>query len=112
MGRGRPKNTTKKRLILLNYRSWVVYYDEKNYVLKKKGKQKNIAYHSTLEDALQDLYDQMLLDYVNRKNNYGAKFLDLKNAILAVKNEISDLLNVSDVLKNSYMGVEKQNKNG
>ena len=104
MKRGRPVGSKKTRTLLLDYRSWVIYYEDGNYVLKKKDKNKGIAYHSTLENALQDLYDQMLLDHVNRKNNYGAKFLDLANAIIETKKQFSELLSIKSVLKKSFEG--------
>ena len=107
MRRGRPIGSKKTRTILLDYRSWLIYHEDGNYILRKKNhKNKHIAFHSTLESALQGLYDQMLLDYVNRKNNYGARFLDLANAIIETKKQIAELLSIKTVLKNSSMGVE------
>ena len=108
MKRGRPVGSKKTRALLLDYRSWVIYYEDGNYVLKKKDKNKGIAYHSTLENALQDLYDQMLLYNVNEKNGYGAKFNDLKNLILETKQELSDLLSINSILEKSYKGEKNE----
>ncbi|HDM25580.1 MAG TPA: hypothetical protein ENG24_03175 [Thermoplasmatales archaeon] len=108
MKRGRPVGSKKNRTLLLDYRSWVIYYEDGNYVLKKKDKNKGIAYHSTLENALQDLYDQMLLCNVNEKNGYGAKFNDLKNLILETKQELSDLLSINSILEKSYKGEKNE----
>ena len=105
MGRGRPSGSKKIRTILLDYRSWIIYYEDGNYILRKKNhRNKHSSFYSTLESALQGLYDQMLLDYVNRKNNYGARFLDLANAIIETKKQFTELLSIKSVLKKSFEG--------
>lgn len=96
-GRGRPKGQT-SNTILLDYRTWKIIYDGSawpsiNYILQKKGTRK-VAYCGTLESALKIMYDEMLVDYVNRQNDYGAKFLDLANAINKTKNDISRLFKI------------------
>ena len=101
--RGRPRGTMKENTILLNYRSWTIEYDANawpsiNYILKKKESGK-VAYCASLESALQSLYSEMIVDYVNRVNGYGGKFLDLANAITATKSEISALLEVPPIKK-------------
>ena len=95
--RGRPKGQ-KTNILLLDYRTWQIIYDGSawpcvNYILQKKGI-RNVAYCSTLEGALKIMYDEMLVDYVNRKNDYGAKFLDLVNAINKTKKDISRLFEI------------------
>jgi len=97
MKRGRPQGAKANKTVLLNYRTWIIEYDATAfpsvcYVLKKKGT-KNVAYCSTLESALKILYNEMLGDYVNRVNDYGAKFTDLANAISQAKSEIVKALN-------------------
>lgn len=97
--RGRPKCSMNPNTLLLDYRSWTIGYDgsafpSTSFNLRRKGS-KHTAYCSTLESALKILYNEMLADYVNRQNNYGAKFSELAEAIEAVKNEIIDMLGVN-----------------
>jgi hypothetical protein len=96
--RGRPRGE-KTTVLLLDYRTWKIKYDGSswpsvNYILQKKGS-RNVAYCGTLENALKKLYDEMLVDFVNRENNYGAKFFDLANAINNTKKDIERLLEIT-----------------
>ncbi len=102
-GRGRPRGSNKECLVLLDYRSWRIEYDASawpsvNYILRKKESDK-VAYCVSLESALKSLYDEMIVDYVNRINGYGGKFSDLANAITTTKNEISALLDAQAIKK-------------
>ena len=103
MKRGRPKNSKNKKILILDYRTWIIEYDGSafpsvTFNLRKKGS-KHTAYCSTLESALKIMYKEMLADYVNRQNDYGAKFSDLANAINGAKNEILDQININDLDK-------------
>ena len=96
--RGRPKGET-TNVVLLDYRTWKIVYDGSgwpcvNYILQKKGSRK-VAYCGNLESALKLMYGEMLADYVNAQNNYGAKFLDLAKAINSTKKDIERLLEVT-----------------
>lgn len=51
----------------------------------------------------------MLGDYVNRVNDYGAKFEDLANAIIDVKNDFSAILQHPEI-KNCIKTHESKNK--
>jgi len=97
MNRGRPKGAKADKTVLLDYRTWIIEYDATafpsvTFNLKKKGS-KHTAYCSALESALKIMYNEMLADYVNRQNDYGAKFTDLANAISQAKSEIVKALN-------------------
>lgn len=110
-GRGRPKGK-KESLILLDYRTWIIEYDGSawpcvNYVLRKKGTNK-IAYCDSLESALKLMHDEMLVDYVNRQNDYGARFSDLARAIKSTKNEISTLFTIPKNKKIIEKGEKKK----
>jgi hypothetical protein len=101
--KGRPKGSTKSNIVLLDYRTWIIEYDGSGFPavtfnLRKKGS-KHTAYCSTLESALQIMYNKMLSDYVNRQNDYGAKFSELAEAIKAAKNEIIDILGANSLEK-------------
>ena len=104
--KGRPKGTTKNNIVLLDYRTWIIEVDNNfpsiNYIVRKKTDTKyhHIAYCGSLESALKLVYGQMLLDTVNRRNNYGGKFEELRNVILETKDELSALVDVSPILKN------------
>jgi hypothetical protein len=107
---GRPKGQ-KTHVLLLDYRTWQIIYDGSawpsvNYILQKKGTRK-VAYCSTLESALKLMYDEMLADYVNRQNNYGAKFLDLANSINKTKKDISRLF---EILPKNLIEIKKEKK--
>ncbi len=99
------KGRRKKSTILLNYRGWIVEVDNNfpslNYAVKKKSdlKYHHVAYCGSLESALNQIYTIMLLNNVNCKNYYGAKFKDLRNMILQTKNEFSDLLDVNPIIQ-------------
>ena len=99
---GRPKGSTKQNIVLLDYI---------NYIVRKKTdtSYRHVAYCGSLEGALKLVYDQMLLDTVNRRNNYGARFNDLKNVILKIKNDISRLLDITPILKNEINKGEIEN---
>jgi len=109
--KGRPKGSANATTLLLDYRTWTIEYDgsgfpSTSFNLRKKGS-KHTAYCSTLESALKILYNEMLADYVNRQNDYGAKFGELAEAILAAKNEIVDQIGVNSLdkfLKNDRAG--------
>ena len=108
--RGRPKGQ-KTNTLLLDYRTWQIIYDGSawpgvNYVLKKKTGNKT-AYCDSLAGALRMLYNEMLIDYVNRQNNYGAKFLDLANAINNTKKDISRLFLI---IPNMEIKIKKEKK--
>jgi hypothetical protein len=101
--KGRPKGSKNPTTLLLDYRTWTIEYDGSGFPsttfnLRKKGS-KHTAYCSTLESALKILYNEMLVDYVNRKSNYGAKFGDLANAIVAAKKEIIELIGADGINK-------------
>ena len=94
---GRPKGE-KTNTLLLDYRTWIIEYDgsawpSTNYILRKKGG-RNVAYCDSLASALKLLSNEMIVDYVNRQNNYGAKFLDLANAINRTKKDINRLFKI------------------
>ncbi|MCK4364883.1 MAG: hypothetical protein KAW45_02420 [Thermoplasmatales archaeon] len=99
--RGRKKES----MVLLDYRSWIIEVDNNfpsyNYVVRKKSddKRHHVAYCGSLESALNQIYNAMLLDTVNRRNGYGGKFKDLQSAVLETKNEFSELLNVNSLLQ-------------
>jgi hypothetical protein len=112
-GRGRPKGQ-KTNVLLLDYRTWQIRYDGSawpsiNYILKKKTGKK-MAYCDSLASALRMLYNEMLIDYVNRKNDYGAKFLDLANAINKTKNDISRLFKILPKLEIEIKKEKKENE--
>jgi len=112
---GRPKGSTKQNIVLLDYRTWIIEADNNfpsiNYIVRKKTdtSYRHVAYCGSLEGALKLVYDQMLLDTVNRRNNYGARFNDLKNVILKTKNDISRLLDITPILKNEINKGEIEN---
>jgi len=111
--RGRPKGTKKQKSVILDYRTWILEYDGAawpsiNYILRKKGT-RYLAYCGTLESALKMIYVEMLIDYVNRKNDYGAKFNDLAKAIKTTKNDLARLLDITPILKNEIKTEKKQN---
>lgn len=103
--KGRPKGYKKQNTILLDYRSWIIEVDNcfpsYNYIVKKKNDTKyhHVAYCGSLESALKQIYTIMLLNNVNRKNDYGANFRDLSNLIIETKNEFSQLLDVNPVIE-------------
>ena len=108
LGRGRPKGQ-KTNILLLDYRTWQIIYDGSawpsiNYILKKK-KENKIAYCDSLAGALKMLYNEMLVDYVNRQNNYGAKFLDLAIAINKTKKDITRLF---CIIPNTEIKIKKE----
>jgi hypothetical protein len=108
--RGRP-TANMTNVLLLDYRTWKIIYDASawpsvNYILRKKGV-RNVAYCGTLESALKTLYYEMLADYVNRQNNYGAKFLDLANAINKTKKDISRLF---EILPEKEIEIKREKK--
>jgi len=110
--KGRPKGQ-KTTVTLLDYRTWQIVYDGSawpsvNFILKKKDV-RNVAYCSNLENALKLMYGEMLADYVNRKNDYGAKFLDLANAINKTKKDISRLLELCPKLEIEIKREKKRN---
>jgi hypothetical protein len=49
----------------------------------------------------------MLLDNVNKKQEYGRILEDLHSVIVQTKNEFVLLISVDDLVKNSYKIVEK-----
>jgi len=104
MRRGRPRGTQKKNLIILDYRSWIIEVDEcfpsVNFIVRKKD-ELHCAYCSSLEVALNLIYNSMVLSNVSEKHDYGRKFEDLRNIIMQTKNEFTLLLNANDVIKNS-----------
>jgi len=111
--RGRPK-AHKTNTVLLDYRTWIIEYDGSawpciNYILRKKGTRK-VAYCNSLESALKNMHDVMLVDYVNKQNDYGAKFLDLANAIKFTKKQFSRLLEISPNLKIEIKKEKKENE--
>jgi len=114
-GRGRPKGSSKNNTVLLDYRSWIIEVDNNfpsiNYIVRKKNDARyhHVAYCSSLEDALKTIYDQMLLDTVNRRNNYGSRFNDLRNIILETKNQFSQLLDITPILNNKIKKEKKTN---
>ncbi len=116
--KGRPKGSAKRNVVLLEYRTWIIEVDNSfpsiNYIVRKKSDTQchHVAYCGSLESALKLVFDQMLLDTVNRRNNYGERFNDLKNVILETKNEISRLLDVSPILKNKIKKGEIENEPG
>lgn len=107
-----------KKTILLNYRTWVIECDNNfpsyNYILKKVTDKKgyHVAYCGTLESALTKIYEIMLLDFVNKQNNYGAKFNDLANAIKTTKKELSDILNLNPLFKERIKAENTHNATG
>ena len=109
--KGRQKDST----LLLEYRSWIIEVDNSfpsyNYTVKKKNdtKFRHVAYCGTLESALNQIFHIMLLDYVNKKNNYGGKIQELRNAILETKKQFKALLDISPILRTGIKGGEKQN---
>ena len=109
--RGRHKQS----IILLDYRNWVIEaYDNFpsfNYIVKKKSdiKYRHVAYCSSLESALNQIYNIMLLENINCKNDYGAHFKDLKNVILQTKKQFTELLDVSLIIKAGIKRGDKQN---
>ena len=116
--RGRPRGSSKNNTVLLDYRTWVIEVDNSfpsvNYVVRKKtdGRHHHVAYCGSLEAALRLIYDQMLLDTVNRRNNYGSRFNDLRNVILETKNQFSQLLDITPILRNKIKKEEKRNDTG
>ena len=104
-GRCRSIGRKKHSAILLDYRGWIIEVDSnfpnRNYVVKEKSDKNlhHVAYCSTLESALNQIFNIMLLENVNRKHDYGAKFKDLCDVIVDTKNEFSDLLNVNLILR-------------
>jgi hypothetical protein len=113
--KGKPKGFKKKTTKLLDYRSWIIEVDNNfpcfNYVVRKKTDTgyHHVAYCGSLESALNQIFQVMLLDTVNKQHDYGGKFKDLQKAILETKNELSDLLDVSSILKNKIKKGDKQN---
>jgi len=105
-----------KKIILLNYRTWVIECDDNfpsfNYIVRKTSDKKgyHVAYCGTLESALKTIYESMLLDFVNKQNDYGAKFDDLANAIISTKKEISQILDLNPLLATRIKAEEKQNE--
>ena len=116
--KGRPKGSSKNNTTLLNYRSWIIEVDNSfpsiNYIVRKKtdAGYHYVAYCSSLENALKLIYDQMLLDTVNRRNNYGSRFNDLRNVILETKKQFSQLLDITPILKNKIKKEKKRNDTG
>ena len=114
---GRPKGRTKQTTILLEYRTWRIEVDDNfpsnNYVLRKKhdSKYRHVAYCSSLEGALKIMYNVMLIDNVNRQNNYGAKFLDLRKAILKTKQQFDALLSANPKVQKEIKGGENETVN-
>jgi len=111
---GRPRGSKKRNILILDYHNWIVEVDDNfpssNYVVRKKNDAKyhHIAYCGSLESALKQIYDIMLLDNINCKNDYGAKFKDLQNVIIETKNEFSRLLDVNHILKNKIKEGENE----
>jgi len=101
----KTKGCKKQNIILLDYRSWIIEVEDNfpsiNYVVRKKNDSgyHRVAYCGSLESALKTIYNVMLLDTVNRRNNYGARFKDLKNVILETKNEFTRLIDVNLMLQ-------------
>jgi len=115
MGHGRPKGKTADKTLILDYRTWIIEYDGSAwpsdcYILKKKGV-RSVAYCSNLENALKTMYNSMLADYVNRQNDYGAKFEDLANAIIGTKNDFSKILDNPQIVNCIKMN-KNENKEG
>lgn len=113
--RGRPKGQ-KTNTLLLDYRTWQIIYDGfawpcVNYILKKKTGNKT-AYCDSLAGDLRMLYNEMLIDYVNRQNNYGAKFLDLANAINKTKKDLDRLFEIMPKKLIEIKREKKQNDTG
>ena len=52
----------------------------------------------------------MLADYVNRQNDYGAKFLDLANAINKTKKDISRLFEIIPKMEIKIKKEKKENE--
>jgi len=94
-----------KKIILLNYRSWIIECDDNfpsyNFMVKKKTDTKyhHVAYCGSFESALSQIFHIMLLDYVNKQNNYGGKFEELRNAILETKKQFNALVDITPIMK-------------
>jgi len=109
--RGRKKHST----ILLDYRCWIIEVDDCfpnfNYIVRKKNDTHfhHVAYCGSLESALKTIYDIMFLDVVNRQNNYGGKFEELRNAILETKKQFAALLDVTPIIQSRIKRGDNKN---
>ena len=84
-----------KTMTILSYRSYKIDFDGLNYILRKQGTAYkttlNPTYHSSLENALIEMYENILLSHVkNRKKNYGSKIKQLAELITESKREVID----------------------
>jgi len=121
----------RNKTILLNYQWGAIVYGQKNYmvikklrddgsrdiwdVIKNSVKRGRVTYFSTLDGALNNLFEHRLLDYVNNKRSYGANVYALENAIIDVKKEILKVFsqqcpNVSGSLRQTDS--ETENRSG
>jgi len=88
----------KKKIIVLDYRSWLIIlepnFPSDNYVLTKKTASQGFhpAYCGSLESALKMLVDQLIIANIKEDGNYGGKFVDLRQIIVQTKNEIEKLV--------------------
>ena len=87
----RTKGSFKRRWKLLDIKNWELYSEDEAIVLRKKASKKRY-YFSNIENALQDLFEQLILDRVENAENYKATPLDLANAIKETRKELSAFL--------------------
>lgn len=114
MKKGRPRGSRKQTVILLDYRSWIIEVDNnfpsRNYVVKRirDGKSTRIANCVSLENALERIFEPMLVDNAKQTKDYCGTLEDLRSLILQTKREFSLLLDVSDVIKKDCKVVENK----
>ena len=86
-----------KKIMILDYRSWLIIlepnFPSHNYVLTKKNASHGFkpAYCGSLESALKLLFDQLVIANI-QNSGYCKKFADLHGIIIQTKNEFKELL--------------------
>lgn len=54
----------------------------------------------------------MLLENVNKKQDYGERLENLRKIIIQTKNELTSLFSLDDTIQNSYEIIKKQTSSG
>lgn len=104
MNRGMLTKGRKKKIIILDYKSWLIMlepnFPSHNYILTRKNASHSFkpAYCGTLESALNMLFEQLMIANIEKNGGYGKKFTDLRDVLIETKKEFRELISL-DVRK-------------
>jgi hypothetical protein len=89
-----------EKVVIVQHRGWQIILEPNfpcyNYVLTKQDVSHGFrpAFCSTLESALQMLFDQLLISNIEETDGYACTLVDLRSMILRTKAEVKELLTI------------------